>query len=141
MGVEGRVLLIEDRPDWRRKLTKYLKADGHSFKTAKTYTEALSLLDTEAFDVVLVDLRLVDWDDSNFQGLDLLPRIDELRKTNGTQAVVVTAYPTPENIRQSFRDHGVSDFLFKADFDPKMFKRAVRTAIIRAYAERYDILD
>ena len=62
MKLEGKILLIEDRPDWRRKFTKYLEQDGHSFRVAKTHDEALTLLDREPFDVVLIDLRLVDWD-------------------------------------------------------------------------------
>jgi DNA-binding NtrC family response regulator len=139
-SVEGRVLLVEDRADWRKQLTKYLRQEGYFFETATTFDTALSLLGSEPFDLILVDLRLVDWDDQNFQGMELLPRISELRKENGTQAIIVTAHPTPENVREAFRDRGVADFFIKSDLDPQGFKDAVRKAVVTAYEERHEIL-
>ena len=138
--MEGRILLIEDRADWRRRLTKYLQQEGYYYKTAGTYDEALATLNKESFDVVLVDLRLADWDDTNFQGMELLPRINQLRKETGTQAIVVTAYPTPETVREAFHNHGVADFFMKADLDPQKLKQAIRKAVGTASKARSEIL-
>lgn len=140
MSITGRVLLIEDRADWRKQLSRYLRQEGHSFETVETYHEALAVLDRQTFDVVLVDLRLVDWDDTNYKGLELLPRIDELRKENGTQAIIVTAHPTSENIREAFQDHDISDFLLKSDLNSQRFKQAVGKAVGKAQEERDKIL-
>ena len=137
MDVEGRILLIEDREDWRRRLTKYLQKEGYFVETTKTYAEASDVLGRESFEVVLVDLRLADWDPTNVQGMQILRYVDELRKESGkesgTQAIVVTGYPTVETVREAFRDHGVSDILFKADFDLQSFTKAVRDAAVKAH--------
>ena len=137
MNVEGSILLVEDRPEWRRRLTRYLQKEGYFVETAKTYTEALDVLARGSFEVVLVDLRLVDWDTTNVQGMQILRHMDELRKEigkeSGTQAIVVTAYPTVETVREAFRDHGVSDILFKPDFDLHSFTEAVRDAAVKAH--------
>ena len=140
MSVEGRILLVEDRADWRRRLTKYLQEEEYFFETATSYNAALEVLDKKPFDVVLVDLRLVEWDDANFQGMGLLPRISELREENGTQAIIITAYPTPENVREAFRDRGVLDFFIKSDLDPQRLKGAIRDAVVKAYEARHEIL-
>ena len=136
------VLVIEDTPDWRTKLVGYLIEEGeYDILEADDYETASALLQREPFDVAVVDIRLVDWDDTNEQGMQLLRELDELAEINGTQAVVITGYGTKERMREAFRDHQVVDFIEKQHFAPEEFKATVLKAAEKAFRRRGEILD
>jgi len=137
----GRILVVEDRSDWRKKLTGILKEEGYSVREAANYDKAVSLLQKHVFDLVLLDLRLVDWNERDFKGMDLLNDLDKLADEQGTNVIIITGYGTAEHARKAFKDHHVFDFLTKAKFDLQEFKTLVAEAIENAYAKRGDILD
>jgi DNA-binding NtrC family response regulator len=132
------VLVVEDTPDWRVHLIHYLIEDEEEYGIfeAETYESAIRLLREQPFDVVTVDLRLVDWDTTDEGGMELLEEIDEIRQRNGTQAIVITAYGTMERMRQAFKDHQVFDFIEKTCFNPWGFCETVRRAAEQAYRMR-----
>jgi len=137
-----KILVIEDTPDWRKKLVGYLIEEGqYDIQEANTYVKASKLLQKQPFDVAIVDIRLVDWDEKNEQGMQLLRELDEIADANGTQAVVITGYGTKDRMREAFRDHQVVDFIEKQHFDPEEFKATVLKAVEKAYRRRGEILD
>jgi DNA-binding NtrC family response regulator len=89
------VLVVEDTPDWRTKLVGYLVEEGeYDILEADNYESATKLLQKQPFDVALIDIRLVDWDETNEQGMQLLRELDAISDENGTQSVVITGYGT-----------------------------------------------
>jgi two-component system NtrC family sensor kinase len=54
----GRILLIDDEPDIRRSISRYLTRTGWIVEVADSGEEGLRQLATSAFDVVLCDLRM-----------------------------------------------------------------------------------
>jgi DNA-binding NtrC family response regulator len=136
------ILVIEDTPDWRAKLVGYLIEEGeYNIHEADNYESASELLQEQPFDVAVVDIRLVDWDEKNEQGMQLLRELDEIADINGTQAVVITGYGTKDRMREAFRDHDVVDFLEKQHFDPEEFKATVLKAAQMAFRRRGKIID
>ena len=136
------ILVVEDTPDWRTKMVGYLIEEGeYDVAEAKDYETARKLLHEELFDVVLLDIRLTDWDECDEQGMQLLRELDSIAELNGTQAIVITGYPTMYRMREAFRDHHVVDFLMKQHFDPQEFKATVLEATHRAYSSRAEILE
>jgi len=134
MKTQGRVLIVEDRLDWRQMLQGILEREGgYSIQTAATFDEAVSLLQSQPFELVIIDLRLEDWDETNVQGLDLFEFID---KSKGTNAIIVTGYPTPEIVKEAYKEYKVFDFLFKKHFTASEFKEVVRDAVNDALAKR-----
>ena len=55
-----RILLVEDDAHIVTSLTGFLESEGFFVSAANGQTEALSLFDSEAFDVVLLDIALAD---------------------------------------------------------------------------------
>ena len=136
------VLVVEDTPDWRTKITGYLiEEEEYNIEEADNYESALKLLRTQPFDVAVVDIRLVDWDEENEQGMELLGELDKVTEENGTQAIVVTGYATSERMREAFRDHRVFDFIEKLGFNPTEFKEIVLKAAEKAFQLREKITD
>jgi len=135
------VLVVEDTVDWRRKLVNYLIETGeYDIQEADSYEKAHDLIQRHAFDVAVVDIRLVDWDEKNEQGMQLLRELDEAAQANGTRAIVITGYGTKDRMREAFRDHQVVDFIEKQRFTPKEFKMRVLEAAQKAVGERRAIL-
>ncbi|MFH1636457.1 MAG: response regulator [Chloroflexota bacterium] len=136
------VLVIEDTPDWRSKIVGYLVETGeYNLKEADDYQTAIELLDNDPFDVAIVDIRLVDWDETNEQGMKLLNKLDEIAEINGTQSIVLTGYATKERMREAFRDHQVVDFIEKQRFSPQEFKDTVLSAAKKAFDRRGEIIE
>jgi DNA-binding NtrC family response regulator len=136
------VVVIEDTPDWRTKLIGYLiEEEEYDIKEADNYESASKIIQEQPLDVAIVDIRLVDWDEENEQGMQLLRELDEIADINGTQAVVITGYGTKDRMREAFRDHQVVDFIEKQYFDPQEFKATVLKAAEKAYRRRGEITD
>lgn len=136
MKGEWKVLLIEDDVSWRRKLTGYLKTEGYSVQEADTYAKARELLRTGRVDLVVLDLRLVDWDETDYSGMDLLDDIDRLAEEWATKTIILTGYGTVEHALEAFKEHGVFDFITKARFNRHEFIQVARAALQQAEAER-----
>jgi DNA-binding NtrC family response regulator len=136
------VLVVEDTIDWRTKLVGYLIEEGeYNIFEAEDYETATRLLQDQALDVALIDIRLVDWDERNEQGMQLLRQLDEISESNGTQSIVITGYGTSDRMREAFRDHKVVDFIEKQSFDPEEFKKTVLEAAETARELRGEIID
>lgn len=72
-----RLLIVDDEPRLLDSLSKLLHSRGHHITPASTAREAMKLLEDEAFDLLLLDLRLPDlgghavMDHIRAQGLDV----------------------------------------------------------------------
>ena len=75
-----KILVVEDDAVIRRMLSRILVKMGHEVAAAGDGVEALRLLDTAPFDVVITDLIMPE-----MEGLEL---IRELRKRNSPQKII-----------------------------------------------------
>ena len=91
-----RVLVVEDEALIRWSITETLTQQGHSVVEAGSAASAIKVLADvpQAFDVVLLDLRLPDSSD-----LALLARIRRLRPESAV--VMMTAYGSPDLARHA----------------------------------------
>ena len=60
MTDRGRALVVDDCSDWREELRELLQDKGFSVFTAHDRPTALSALDTQPFDVAILDVNLSD---------------------------------------------------------------------------------
>lgn len=103
------VLVVDDQRSARRNLTSILAAHRDvRFVEAASLDEARRALQTQAFDLALVDLRLSD-DARDRSGLTL---IREIAEGTGCTGVCVTASADMETIRAAMRT-GAYDYLLK----------------------------
>jgi len=79
-----KILLVEDHTDLAENITNYLAKERYECICASTKKQALTLLQKEDFDLILLDLTLPDG-----TGLDVLSNIKE-QKPN-TQVIIISA--------------------------------------------------
>jgi DNA-binding NtrC family response regulator len=107
-----RLLLVEDKDSFRRLLVQALAGSVWETTAVAEPAKALELLETEAFDVLVTDLRL-----PGFSGLELLQKAKRVRP--GLRAILMSAYGEPRDIVEAMRC-GADDFLPKP-FDLDLF--------------------
>jgi two-component system NtrC family response regulator len=100
-----RILVVEDDPGLRFTVTDTLEEAGFAVRAADNGPEAIRLLEAEAFDVVLTDLRL--------PGKDGLEVLREAREKNPPPSVItMTGYGSIESAVAAMK-LGAEDYLTK----------------------------
>jgi len=102
---QPRVLLVDDEPDLLELLELTLSRMGLDTTRAETVGEAVRLLDAEAFDLCLTDMRLPDG-----PGLRVVEHINQ--KGLDLPVAVITAYGSAENAVAALKA-GAFDYLAK----------------------------
>ncbi len=126
----GHILIVDDQSNWLRALKSLLLKDGHTVVTALNFEDAKDRLSQEKFDVVTLDIRLMDDEDFNVQGLELLR---EIRRHNlNSRVVLLTGYP--EIIQQPTLDEYTPDQVLckvpqGAMFDNDRFREIILSLI------------
>ncbi len=133
--MRGKILIVEDFADWRELLQGLLQREGYDVKSTATLKEARDQIEQAGdLDLAILDIRLVETDETNQDGMVLL---DELRKHRSlTQVIMITGHGTMESQRKAFREYHAFDFFRKEQFDSEEFRQAVREAVEQAAHER-----
>lgn len=129
--MRGKILIVEDYADWRELLGGMLSREGHDVATAATLEEArLRLEEVPNLDLAILDIRLVETDETNEDGMRLL---SEIHTHQGfTRVIVISGHGTMEKQRRAFREFKAFDFFRKEQFDSEEFRKAVRDAVEEA---------
>ena len=133
--MRGKVLIVDDYADWRGLLGGLLEREGHLVQAVATKEEALAyIVENKDLDLAILDIRLVDVDESNEDGIQLLAEIR--KQLSFTRVIMVTGYGTMETQRKAFKQYRAFDFFSKAQFDSEEFKKAFQDAIEQAVRDR-----
>ena len=133
--MRGKVLIVDDYADWRGLLSGLLEREGHWVHAVATKEEALAHVgENKDLDLAVLDIRLVDIDESNEDGIHLLAEIR--KQLSFTRVIMITGYGTMETQRKAFKQYQAFDFFSKAQFDSEEFKEAFQEAIEQATRDR-----
>src|SRR5712691_5266073 len=123
---QARVLVVDDLEKWREELVETLQHGGFEVDSASVASQALEQLNKSPYHVLVLDIRMVDADQSNTGGIELLKELEKRGLSEATKVIILSAYGTKEQMRVAFRDHKVADFLSKDDFNNRAFLESVR---------------
>ncbi|MCM8830274.1 MAG: response regulator [Candidatus Omnitrophica bacterium] len=98
-----RVLIIDDEPQITDLYREFLVGEGYYVFCCNEGNEAITQLENERFDIVLLDIQMPGTD-----GFTILSRI----RDKGIPVVIITAFGTVENAVRALKS-GASDFLVK----------------------------
>jgi two-component system, NtrC family, response regulator PilR len=133
--MNGKILIVEDYADWRELLSGMLMREGHDVQTAATLQEAGELIRANrGLDLAILDIRLVETDESNEDGMKLLAEIYNRKRF--TRVIMISGHGTMEKQRKAFREFKAFDFFRKEQFDSDEFRRGVHEAVEEAARER-----
>jgi DNA-binding NtrC family response regulator len=113
------ILVVDDEESVRDSLYNWFKEDGYRVECAESAKIALSILESESFDIILADIKMPGMD-----GLEMLRRIKSLKKDS--IIIVMTAFATVDTAVQALKD-GAFDYVTKP-FDPDDLSHLVRNA-------------
>ncbi|NOR49696.1 MAG: response regulator [Desulfuromonadales bacterium] len=100
-----RILIVDDEDGMRRLLSRVLTREGYDTVAVGSGAEALRLVASERFDLVVTDIKMPEMD-----GLQLLAELKEYEPS--LLVIVITAYGTIENAVQALRS-GAYDYIAK----------------------------
>lgn len=98
------ILVVEDDAQIRKFLSYTLKSAGFQYTTSGTAQGALSLLVSEQFDLMLLDLGLPD-----FNGMDVIKRVREWSEI----PIIVVSARDQDKEKAAALDLGADDYLTK----------------------------
>jgi DNA-binding NtrC family response regulator len=107
---KSKILIGDDQADVIKALRLLLKAEEYEITTASSVQEIIDAVQSNDFDVVLMDLNYIRGETSGRQGLDLLKRIRQIDES--LPMVVMTAWGSIELAVEAIR-HGARDFVQK----------------------------
>ncbi len=133
--MRGKILIVEDYADWRELLRDLLRREGHAVEAVATLQDARAYLqEAKDLDVAIVDIRLVETDETNEDGMRLLR---EIHGSHGfIRVIMITGHGTMELQRKAFRQFHAFDFFRKEQFVSDEFRQAVREAAEEAHHQR-----
>ena len=91
-GKSLRILVVEDHSDTLEALSRLLSHFGHEISLADTAENALNIIDSKEFDVVLCDIALPDGN-----GYDV---VSEAKRKRPVKAVALTGFSATEDIQR-----------------------------------------
>lgn len=118
----GRILVVDDEPENRSVLERYLRRQGYDVVPAADGASALALACATPSDVVLLDVRMPGMD-----GREVLRRLKEDHATRDMPVVMISAADDIETIAACIQA-GAEDFLPKP-FDPTILRARVGACI------------
>ena len=122
MQSQANILIIDDEETMRDSCRQTLSRDGNRVEVAEDGSKGLSLLRTESFDLVILDLKM-----PGLSGMEVLKKIKE--DDPEAMVIVITGYATVESAVEAMK-RGAYDFIPKP-FTPDSLRVIVKRALDR----------
>ncbi len=106
--LQGRILVVEDHPVNQKVLAHQLREMGLQHAVAASGRQALGMLETDAFDLVLMDWQMPEMD-----GLEATRLIRQLPTDIRHIPIIALTANASEGFREACLDAGASDYLSK----------------------------
>ena len=128
------VLVVDDQENWRELLVELLE-DEFEVTSVDSYDAALEKIRERSvpFHVVVTDMRLVDEESGNEDGLELAGALNQ--RGSATEIIVLTGYPTLRTAKNALGRLDVFDYLEKRPEDGSSFNTAEFLRIVKNAAE------
>ncbi len=125
--MKGKVLIVDDEPSVCKVISRVLASKGLSPDVAHSGAEALSLMEREAFDAVVLDIKMDDMD-----GFEVLAKI---RGTNLDIPVVILSANNENYSMLLGLESGADDYMTKP-FDPTFLAAKIQALLRRESRKR-----
>lgn len=121
-GVGYRLLVVDDNELNRRLLKRQLEKRGHTVLEAEDGSRALTLINEDNFDLVLLDINM-----PGISGIEVLKRVRNNPKTKKLSIVIVTAAEDTDTMLNCIQ-HGADDYVSKP-LDIEFLQKRILAAV------------
>jgi DNA-binding response OmpR family regulator len=122
----SRILVVDDEPSIRYFVEETLTDEGYQVVCVDSGEAALACIETQTFDLALIDLRL-----PGVGGIDVLTSLR--RHSPDTTIIVLTAHASLDTAVEALRQ-GAHDYLFKP-CEPDQLRASVRSGLVKRQRE------
>jgi sigma-B regulation protein RsbU (phosphoserine phosphatase) len=116
--MKARLLIIDDEAMVRESMEAYLEDSGYSVIAVDSGRAGLEILESQAIDLILCDLRM-----PNLDGLQVLQLVKQ--RSDNIPVIVVSGAGVVDDVVQALR-LGASDYLVKPIIDMAMLEHSVK---------------
>lgn len=120
---DTRILIIDDNENDRFSYKRYIKDENYLISEAEDGESALTLLENNNFDCILLDYILPD-----ITGLEIINRIKHYTKNNHTQIIFLTGHGN-ERIARTALKNGAYDYVVKNDISSEILVKTITDAL------------
>jgi len=128
--VKYQILVVEDQPEIRDIVSKYLEKEGYGYYLAKDGFEALNIFNTNTVHLVLLDIMM--------PGIDGFEVLKEIRKVSEVPVIMITAKQEEVDRIKGFHT-GADDYVVKP-FSVKELMLRIKRFLKRIYHESDEIV-
>jgi DNA-binding NtrC family response regulator len=125
-SLKAKILVVDDELVICKSCEKIFRRAGHDVKYCTSGREALNVLESESFDAVFTDLKMMD-----IGGMEVLQTVRQ--KYPETPVVIITGYATIASAVETMR-YGAFDYL------PKPFTPAELIAVLNKALEKRELI-
>lgn len=118
-----KILVVDDEKELNKVIVSYLKKEGYEIDTAYDGFEALKLMNTHLYHIVILDVMM--------PGIDGLDVLSEFRKFSDTPVIMLTAKALEEDVVEGF-SKGADDYVTKP-FSNKELMLRIKVILRRHY--------
>ncbi|MCB0166809.1 MAG: response regulator [Anaerolineae bacterium] len=118
----GHILIVDDHKTNRLKLALGLKQQGHTTADAENGRQALDILRTQSFDIVLLDILMPEMD-----GYEVLAEMKKDNTLRDIPVIVISAHDELSSVVKGI-ELGAEDYLPKT-FDPILLKARINACL------------
>ena len=130
---KANILIVDDEEVVRLSYARTLSGDHCNVEAARNGIDALKMMQQQAFDVVLLDLRMPEMD-----GMAVLKTIKE--QWPDSEVIIITGYPAVETAKESVT-LGAFAYLAKPVGPDEVVKAATGAMLHKGWALRRDASD
>lgn len=105
MAEKNRILVVDDEDALRMVLSAELEGEGYRVSSAGDGAEAINILKTQTFDLILLDIKM-----PNVDGFEVLKFVKESQPS--TKVIMLTGFADLKNAIES-KKLGAEDFVSK----------------------------
>ncbi len=127
--IRKKILLADDEEDVRDIVKMFLEGEGYDVVTAYDGLEALSMIDSEHPDLVLLDVMM-----PVMSGIEVARRLRANHGTSQIPVIMLSAAAQTDSIKQCIAA-GAKDYIVKP-FQPAKLEEIIRRVLDSAEVER-----
>lgn len=118
-----KVLIVEDEPSIAELYTHVLEKAGMQVKVVQGAVEALTVLQAEAYNAMLLDLMM-----PKVNGLEFMKSLQIYQKSNNMKIIIVSNVDQESVIKQAYQ-LGAQSYLIKAEVAPTQLPQLVKNLL------------